>query len=108
MLDRAIAADISADGDVIWRIDKHHSSALRTHQYRIGIFFNGVSAEDAMFPELPQIAWLGHRIRVVLDFEGVIRIRLGVSVSEQQIDLRNLKTGDGYIELGLDIQKVLK
>ena len=107
MLNRAFATDISTDRHVIGRVDEHYVSALRAQYSRIGCCSTA----------LPHTIWClpsFHRSPALVTGSAAPRSgaghqnRASIAWQEQQVDLRDLKSGDRNIELALDRQKVLQ
>src|ERR1700737_1379568 len=60
MVDGTKTARMTVDWHVVGRVGKGHRSTSLTHQLHTGVVVAGITAQDAMQAEKPQIAELAH------------------------------------------------
>src|SRR5436309_3550872 len=95
----ASALYMAAHGDIVGTVGKDHRRPLVLHQLNV---FGGVAritAADPMLAELPYLAASGND-RPCSRWDYVFRLRLLVACfMEEHIDLAELETGDGQVQM---------
>ena len=103
--------DVPANGDVIGRVREHHLGLVALQQTDIRVFLGCIGAEDAVIAELPEVSRpgddrsFGLRRRELIEHIGLTRHRL---VPDDEVDLGELKTGDGEVELRRELEQRLE
>ena len=100
---------MARDWDVVRRVGENHLRESSPKQLLERFESSGVAAQQTMPAQNPQVAPLAHRRRRFIDcrklVEGFIR-RAGFA--DQQIDFGGLETGDGQIEIEVELRQILQ
>ena len=96
---------MAVDRHVVGRIDEHQQRLLAAQEPGVGVVPGGVGAQQAMPPELPEIARAAHRRRRPVDRRhpiGLVRCAR-IEPVEQDLDLRRLEPAERQVDIDLEL-----
>jgi hypothetical protein len=87
------------------RIGKHHLRPLISEKPDVALAHQGITAQDAMLAEQPEISRLRHRRRGLVGRRQIVLL-LAVGTFEGEVDLTHLEAGDPKVGLAADLKNV--
>ncbi len=94
VLDLALAADVTVNGNVVWRVSYHQGCLSAAEQGAIATAIEGIATEQAVIAEPPEVVRLADSRT---DYRNiVVRVTVGFCFRrhiQNDVDFWNLKTG---------------